>query len=130
MNHHTRRRTAHTADALRWILSGPAGDLELRITPAVAALLHDGEAEITEGEEIALAWRATSHDDDEVWRHLDRAYQALTAPADPAEDPRFNALRAAARWAEIATDYGTPADARQAEEEHMAALRALIHGQP
>lgn len=122
------RSTAHTADALRWLLTGPAGTAELRITPAYAVLIIGGEAEVLPGEEIATLWQAADCDDAVVWAELERACQPAPADpgVDPAIDPRFAELRAAAAWASAAEQLGDQADVEQAHAEHMAALRRLI----
>lgn len=122
------RSTAHTADALRWLLTGPAGTAELRITPAYAVLIIGGEAEVLPGEEIATLWQAADCDDAVVWAELERACQPAPADpgGDPAIDPRFAELRAAAAWASAAEQLGDQADVEQAHAEHMAALRRLI----
>lgn len=123
------RRTAHHADALRFILTGPAGTAELRITPAYAVLIIGGEAEALPGEEITALWRAADCDDAVIWAELERACQPAPADptaADPATDPRFADLRAAAGWVDAAEQLGDQADVEQAHAEHMAALRRLI----
>lgn len=75
----------HTAGALRYLIDGPAGLLEFRITPNLAALIHhepacggdgchcDFLAQV--GEEIAIAYRLGG--DDAVWQELN--IQAVAA---------------------------------------------------
>lgn len=75
--------TDHTGDALRWILDGPAGEMEFRLTATYAAVIYppdpedDGgrDCEITQGEELALLWRASGEDDTVIWADLQRRYQ-------------------------------------------------------
>jgi len=122
-------RTAHDGTALRFVLEGPAGPVELKVTPAWAALTVAGEAECLPGDEIAALWRAADCDDAVIWAELERGYPEWTAPPEPtgpAAEPRYAELRAAAAWVGVAEEVGSEADARQAEAEHMAALRRLI----
>ncbi|GAA1623895.1 hypothetical protein GCM10009733_020670 [Nonomuraea maheshkhaliensis] len=130
------RRTDHTAKSLRWILTGPTGDIELRVTVRWAALLHHGEAEICPGEEIALLWRAADHDDELIWRSLEDAYPRLAVPADATGTTASTlvsshsaALQKAAAWVEFATEHGTAADVQQAVEQHLAVVHELIRTQ-
>lgn len=76
-------RTEHTGDALRWIITGPSGEMELRITVTYAAIIYppnpeddgDRDCEITQGEELTLLWRAAGEDDTVIWADLQRRYQ-------------------------------------------------------
>ncbi|MEU6721671.1 hypothetical protein ABZ897_60420 [Nonomuraea sp. NPDC046802] len=130
------RRTQHTARSMRWILTGPASDIELRMTTRWAALLHHGEAEICLGEEIAVLWRAADYDDELIWRRLEEVYPPLATSAEAqdatcnaAAESRFAALRETAAWVEFVTEHGSAADIQQAVERHLADLHELIRTQ-
>jgi hypothetical protein len=83
----------HNAGALRYLIDGPAGLLEFRITPVFAVLIHhlpdcDGEqctddcdAEGMQGTEIALAARVDG--EDAIWRELFVYAQAAEIYAIP-----------------------------------------------
>ncbi|MER6830872.1 hypothetical protein ABT352_33100 [Streptosporangium sp. NPDC000563] len=124
--------TAHTAAELRFFLDGPAGVVELRITPAYAVLIVGEEAEALPGEEIAVLWRAAGQDDAVVWGELGRRYGVATAPPAPAEPwelgAEFAGLRAAVAWCEFAEEHGGSGDVTAAEEAHLEALREFFRG--
>lgn len=96
----TTQRTEHNPDALRWILTGPAGELEFRITPTWAVVIHpeaDGErdCEAIQGDEVKLLWMASGQEDAVIWAELERRYQPyLHAEPRPSFDP-FAAIEAA-----------------------------------
>lgn len=75
--------TEHSGDALRWILTGPLGEMEFRLTTTYAAVIYppnpednwDRDCEIMQGEALALLWRAAGEDDAVIWADLQRRYQ-------------------------------------------------------
>lgn len=73
--------TDHSPDALRWIIDGPAGEMEFRLAPNFAAVIHplnvsgDRDCEITQGDEVALLWQGSGQDDAVVWSELQHRYQ-------------------------------------------------------
>jgi hypothetical protein len=118
-------QTRHSAAALRWLVDGPQGLMEARITPVFAVLIiHtpqcDGEgcgadcdAEALPGTDIATAWRLEG--DDGVWTELARQVveqQEAAIPQPPHEataDQRELAARAreVACWMREAGYFGT-----------------------
>lgn len=124
------QHTAHELGTLRFLLTGPAGTLELRITPTWAVLLVGDEAEVAPGEDITTLWRAAGCDDQVIWAELRRYYEQHTTPAPAEIDPAARAglarLRELAEWADIADQHGTPADRERALWDHAAELGRVI----
>ena len=91
--------TNHTVDALRFLVAGPVGVLEMRVAfPASALIYHaptcdgsgcdsDCESEVMPGEEIAVLWRAFDHHHQVIVDCLSAAYleheAALCAEPEP-----------------------------------------------
>lgn len=108
------QQTRHSAAALRWLVDGPAGLLEARITPMLAALIiHlpqcDGEscgpdcdAEAMPGADIATAYRLEG--DTGIWAELARhlAEQQAAAVPQPPHEATAEQRGLAARGHEVA----------------------------
>lgn len=119
------RRTSHDGDALRWIIDGPAGEMEVRITATWAVVIHpetDGErdCEAIQGDEVKLLWMAADQDDAVIWAELERRYQPYlpTGPNRVFDSP--NRPRPATRPAP------QPRPAYKAPKEYAAEIRAAI----
>lgn len=129
------RSTDHDGDALRYVLTGPRGSLELRVTPVLAAVIYPpepgeayGDAECVAGERVATLWYAADHDDAVIWAELERYYARYAAAPEPAElpGPLWAAVRQAHAWLEIVTAHGTAAEVAEAHAAHTAALRRVV----
>jgi hypothetical protein len=87
------RRTEHTDDARRYLLAGPAGTVELRITTARATVIDETGHEITPGAGICLLWCAAGHDDAVIWPHLERLHNERAADRERTEKEHTAAHR-------------------------------------